>query len=44
MNKTKELGKTVGIYGTPTFFINNKPLVGPKTYEELRDDIEAELQ
>ena len=31
------------IYGTPTFFINGKPLVGPKPVSEFEAMIDAEL-
>ncbi len=32
-----------GIYGTPTFFINNKTLVGPKRFNEMKKIIDSEL-
>lgn len=38
-----EQGVASGIYGTPTFFINGKPLVGPKPYWEFTNIIDAEL-
>ena len=28
-------GKDAKIYATPTFFVNGKPLVGPKTFDEI---------
>lgn len=31
------------IYGTPTFFINGKPLVAPATYEELTNPVKEAL-
>lgn len=31
------------IYGTPTFFVNGKPLVAPKSYEELSSPIKDAL-
>lgn len=37
-------GVREGIYGTPTFFINGKPLVGPQTGSQLRLAIEEELK
>lgn len=37
-------GLSAGIYGTPTFFINNQTVIGPKAYEELKKVIEAELR
>lgn len=33
-------GKNAHIYATPTFFINGKAVVGPKTYEEMKRLIE----
>ncbi|HSB47253.1 MAG TPA: thioredoxin domain-containing protein [Candidatus Bilamarchaeum sp.] len=35
-----EEGKAAHIYATPTFFINGKPLVGPRTLDEFRKEIE----
>jgi len=32
-----------GIYGTPTFFINDQVLVGPKSYKELEKAVKKEL-
>lgn len=43
MRRARQLGNTTHIYGTPTFFINNQRLVGPKSYETLRDALEEEL-
>ena len=34
VEKNVALGKTSKVYGTPTFFINGEPLVGP---DSLRD-------
>ncbi|HLC93086.1 MAG TPA: thioredoxin domain-containing protein [archaeon] len=39
----KQESITAGIYGTPTFFINGKVLVAPKTIEEFSAVIDAEL-
>ncbi|VVC04688.1 Thioredoxin [Candidatus Burarchaeum australiense] len=36
-------GLAAKIYGTPTFFINGKPLVGPEPYENFKALIDAEL-
>jgi protein-disulfide isomerase len=36
-------GTKSNIYGTPTLFINNQTIVGPKTYRELKKVIESEL-
>ena len=35
-------GKDSHIYATPTFFVNGKPLVGPKPIEEFRRAMNAE--
>ncbi len=32
-----------GIYATPTFFINGKPFVGPKTFAEFEQLVQSEL-
>lgn len=34
---------SAGVYGTPTFFINGKVLVSPKTEDELRQAVESAL-
>ena len=36
-------GKDAKIYGTPTFFINGKALVGPQDYATFKALIDAEL-
>ncbi len=36
LNKYIEQGKAAHIYATPTFFINGKPLVGPKSIGEFK--------
>jgi protein-disulfide isomerase len=33
----------IGVYGTPTFFINGQVLVGPKTFNEFKQIIDREL-
>jgi protein-disulfide isomerase len=33
----------IGVYGTPTFFINDQVLVGPKTFNEFRQIIDSKL-
>ncbi len=38
-----EEGVKAGVYGTPTFFINRKTIVGPKPIEEFRKAIDREL-
>jgi len=39
-----EDGKAAGIYGTPTFFINDHALVGPKPFRAFKNIIEKELK
>jgi protein-disulfide isomerase len=34
----------VGIYGTPTFFVNDKNLVGPQDYKTFANMVEGELK
>ncbi len=34
---------SIGVYGTPTFFINDQIIVGPKTFNEFRQIIDSEL-
>jgi protein-disulfide isomerase len=34
----------IGIYGTPTFFINDQVVVGPRSFEEFKQMIDIELQ
>ncbi|MBS3109086.1 DsbA family protein [Candidatus Woesearchaeota archaeon] len=36
-------GIKAGVYGTPTFFINNRTLVGPQDFEKFEKIIEQEL-
>lgn len=45
-NETQELSKKqiseikkTGVYGTPTVFVNNKPIVGPKPYRVYRREL-----
>ena len=38
------LGQTVGVQGTPTFFINGKRLVGAQPFESFKAIIEEELK
>lgn len=33
----------IGVYGTPTFFINDHVVVGPKTFNEFKEIIDSEL-
>jgi len=41
--KDKADGSSVGVNSTPTFFINGKMFVGVRSYEALKDLVEAEL-
>jgi len=36
-------GFKIGIYGTPTFFINDQVVVGPKSFNEFKQIIDSEL-
>ena len=36
-------GQTLGVGGTPTFFINGKPLIGAQPYAQFQLRIDAEL-
>jgi protein-disulfide isomerase len=38
-----EEGRQVGVTGTPTFFVNGKPLVGAQPVEVFRAEIDAAL-
>lgn len=44
VNNDIKLGNQSGVYGTPTFFINKKPLVGPQSLKDFRRLIEEELK
>jgi protein-disulfide isomerase len=44
LGKYVQQGKDAHIYATPTFFINGKPLIGPKPVEEFREEIEEALK
>jgi protein-disulfide isomerase len=33
----------IGVYGTPTFFINDRVVVGPKTFNEFKQIIDSEM-
>lgn len=37
-------GKDAGVYGTPTFFINDKIIVGPKPFKTFKNIIDGELK
>ncbi len=43
VEKDHQDGLKSGIYGTPTFFINGRPLVGPNTFEKFVQIIDEEL-
>lgn len=44
VEKDFEDGKKAGIYGTPTFFIGNTTIVGPKPYRYFKNIIDSELK
>jgi len=39
-----ELGKRLGVEATPTLFINNRRLVGTRSFSDLRSMVEEELR
>ena len=41
--ENQAIGQAIGVYGTPTFFINEKALVGPQPYKPFRKLIKDEL-
>lgn len=43
IEKTVKEGQDCGIYGTPTFFVNGKPFVGPESTEECDAEIQRLL-
>jgi protein-disulfide isomerase len=44
VNRDFEIGKNAGVYGTPTFFINDKVVVGIKPYRYMKNIIDSELR
>ena len=44
VDKDYDDGLKAGIYGTPTFFINNETLVGPQKFSKFKKIIEKELE
>jgi protein-disulfide isomerase len=43
IGRDMEMGRKLGVQGTPTFFINGVPLLGARPYEDFVDAIEAAL-
>ncbi|NIP41002.1 MAG: thioredoxin domain-containing protein [Candidatus Aenigmarchaeota archaeon] len=43
VDKDTSDGRTAGVRGTPTFFINGKKFVGAQPYEAFKQEIEAAL-
>ncbi|HIH25228.1 DsbA family protein [Candidatus Woesearchaeota archaeon] len=43
-DKDNEIGLKAGVRGTPTFFINDKVIVGPKPYRTFKNIIDEELK
>ncbi len=39
-----EIGIGAGVYGTPTFFVNHRVVVGPESYKQLTRVVDAELK
>jgi protein-disulfide isomerase len=44
VEKDFEDGQKARIYGTPTFFINSRIIVGPKPFKEFKKIIDKELK
>ena len=44
VQKDFEDGQKAGIFGTPTFFINNRTIVGPQPFEKFKKIIDEELK
>ncbi|MFH0714696.1 MAG: thioredoxin domain-containing protein [Candidatus Diapherotrites archaeon] len=44
VEQSKQDAISAGIYGTPTFYINEKVLVAPKSYDELKNAVQEALQ
>ena len=44
LNASYDEGITSGVYGTPTFFINNRTFVGYTSYDALKSAVEEELR
>jgi len=44
INKDLQTGNSLGVTGTPTFFVNNKKLVGSRSLAILNEIIDAELK
>ncbi|MBN2368619.1 DsbA family protein [Candidatus Woesearchaeota archaeon] len=44
VEKDFEDGKNAGVYGTPTFFINDEVVVGPKPFRYFKNIIDGELK
>lgn len=43
IQQTQREGQECGIYGTPTFFVNGKPFVGPAEINGVEEEIERQL-
>lgn len=43
IKKDAEAGIMAGVYGTPTFFINNRTIVGPQDFEKFKKVIDKAL-
>ena len=44
VDKSIEYGKSLNVYGTPTIFINDVKLVGPKPYRQMKELVKEELK
>lgn len=43
VEKSKRESLAAGVYATPTFFVNGRPLVAPKSFDELASLVDEEL-
>jgi predicted DsbA family dithiol-disulfide isomerase len=43
VREQSQLSQSIGVRSTPTFLINNQPLVGAQAFEAFQQVIEAEL-
>lgn len=44
VNQQTQLTQSIGVRSTPTFLVNNQPLVGAQGFEAFQQVIEAELE
>ena len=44
VNEDAALGSSMGVPGTPTFYVGNKQIVGIPKFSELKEIIDAQLK